>query len=144
MTVLRNPVEPIDWERFLAVASAMRAAHRLRLGCEHLRDGFAAPIPPMTIARLAARPATLIERLETMTILRNADELSRTPLGRLRILFIDYLRAVKPPGPIGFVVGFTHYLRFRLRQRGRLEILRDVARGLWRRTRARLGSGVAR
>lgn len=144
MTVLRNPLEPIDWERFLAVAFALRAAHRLRLGCEYLRDEFAAPIPPATIARLAARPLTLIERLETVTILRNADELSRTPHGRLRMLFIDYLRAVKPPGPIGFVVGFTHYLRFRLRQRGRIEILREIARGLWRRVRTRLGLRVAR
>ncbi len=144
MTVLRNPVEPIDWERFLAAADALRASHRLRLGCEHLRDGFAAPIPPAIIARLAARPITLIERLENTTILRDADELSRTPLGRLRVLFIDYLRAAKTRGPISFALGFSHYLRFRLRQPGRLAILRDVARGLWRRTRARLGLRAAR
>jgi len=144
MTVLRDPVEPLDWDRFLAVAEAIRASHRLRLGCEHLRDGFAAPIPAATIARLAARTITLIERLENTTILQDADVLSRTPLGRLRVLFIDYLRAAKTHAPIGFVTGFTHYLRFRMRQRGRLEILRDVVRGLWRRARNRLGDGAAR
>ena len=82
MTVLRDPVEPLDWDRLLAVAEAIRASHRLRLGCEHLRDGFAAPIPAATIARLAARTITLIERLENTTILQDADVLSRTPLGR--------------------------------------------------------------
>jgi hypothetical protein len=57
------------------------------------------------------------------------------------VIFADYCRRDSENGPIGFLIGLSHYLRYRLDMKGRSEILPALVKGMARRIARRVHGG---
>ena len=137
LAVLRGAGERIDWADMLAFARAQRLTHRLGLGLIYLARRYAAPVPEAVLRELAATPISLTERIENTIVLRDAPRIFAHPIGKFWILFAEYVRfAHGRPQP---AVGFSHYVRYRLRLRGRMELVKAAWRSLWRFVAGRAG-----
>ena len=139
MILLRTSGGDIAWDEFVGFARDRQLTCRLHLGLSDLQNRFDAPIPEGVLAELQRVRTSVIERIENTVVLRDIRPLYLRPAGNLWIIFSNYCRYARGAGPVEFLVGFSHYLRFRMQLRGRLEIPRVIARGLWKRLLAFIG-----
>lgn len=133
LTILRRRGADVDWERMVAFAAAHRLTHRLGLGLAYLAGTFSAPVPREILARLRARRVSLVERVERTVLLADNYRLRRSVLATQWVSFVEYCRYADTRGPLAFISGFSHYLRFRMKLGGRREILPLIVRGVGRR-----------
>jgi hypothetical protein len=133
MTVIAVAGPRLDWNRLLERAQALRLNARLGLGLGYLSRRFDAAVPPEILQALARRRPHWVERVENSVVLRDADRMYERALTKPWVMFAEYIRVAHTANPIRFVNGFTHYLRYRGRARGRLELASDALRGLGRR-----------
>jgi hypothetical protein len=132
MMVLRRRGAEVDWDRMVDLAGAHRVAHRLGLGLSYLAHRFAAPVPPEILGRLAARPLSSLERIERTVLLRDNLPLRHSVVGNQWLHLVEYLRYADTRNPFAFANGFSHYLRWRMKLRGRRDMLPLAIRGLGR------------
>jgi hypothetical protein len=111
--------------------------HRLALGVDYLVAHFALAVPPGVRDRLAQHRPTLVERIENTVVLADPRRLHRHPVGAQWVVLAEYCRSARARRPLGFLVGYTHYLRYRWGLRGRREIPVVIARGVLKRLRLR-------
>ena len=133
LTILRRRGTDVDWERIFAIAVAHRLTHRLGLGLGYLAGTFSAPVPQEILARLRARRVSFVERVERTVLLADNYRLRRSVLATQWVSFVEYCRYADTRGPLAFISGFSHYLRFRMKLGGRREILPRIVRGVGRR-----------
>lgn len=127
--ILKNHAGEMVWDELVGFAKDRRFSYRLRLGLSYLRERFDAPILAPVLAELQRAGLSRLERIEKTAVLRDLRPLYARPVGNLWIIFAEYCRYAWGASPLGFVVGFTHYLRCRWKLRGRLEIPGVVLRG---------------
>lgn len=137
--VLRRADRQIEWSEILAFTQREKLNHRLRLGLNYLAERIALPIPSHVLEALANRPVTLIERLENTIVLRDSEDLYRSPVAKNWVIFVRYCRFHQAKNPWQFLNGLSHYFRVRWAIAGRGQmpgvILRGLARRLFRRSR---------
>jgi hypothetical protein len=133
MVILRQSEAAIDWQRLVAFAGKMRLCYRLWLGLAHLVARFDAPVPTWVLDRLAAAGISLLERIENSVVLHDRDRLYAHPIIKNWVIFADYCRISSAHGPLEFLSGFSHYVRYAWHLRGRSEIVPTVVRGVMRR-----------
>jgi Uncharacterised nucleotidyltransferase len=135
LAILRAAGDSIDWDVMTDYASRQDLGHRLRLPLQFLQQRFDAPVPDKVLAQLAGQGTSLVQRIENSCVLRDPGRLHANPLGHLWIVFADYCRFARRSSLLPFVLGFTHYLRFRWELPGRLAIPGYVTRGLFKRVK---------
>jgi hypothetical protein len=133
MTILRSTDNEIDWIEMSDYAHKLKLSYRLHLGLDFLKKNFLAPVPDSILLQLKNGSVSIVERLENTCILRDPAELHKSPLGHLWIGFINYCRFARNHRPIKFIAGFSHYVRFHWKLRGRSEIPGYIARGTFKR-----------
>ena len=133
MTVIRVAGPALDWDRVLACAERLRLGARLHLGLAYLVRRFDAPVPQHVLTALGRRRTSWVEHVENSVVLRDADLLYANLLTKPWVMFVEYARVAPQGGLVRFALGFTHYIRYRARARGRLEVVADGLRGLARR-----------
>ncbi len=133
LSILRRDTCGIDWDRVIAFAASQRLTYRLRLGLRFLADRHQASIPPSVLTRLQATRVSVLERIENTVVLRDHERIYANPLGKQWVIFVDYCRWTTAAGPIAFAAGLSHYVRYRWRLKGRMELIPTVLRGLKRR-----------
>jgi hypothetical protein len=138
MAILRAPGVAVDWDALVERAVRLRLTSRLALGLGYLATRFEAPVPPDVPARLRRHGPSLLERLENAIVLNDLDRLFADPLSKPWVILVDYLRVARGRGPVAFGVGFSHYLRYRMRANGRLELAGALLRRVDRRVRQEL------
>lgn len=133
MTVLKVEGNGVDWDRLVSVAITHRLSYRIGLGLGYLVERHGAPVPAATLRRVRAHRPSWLERMENTVVLADIDKLFEHPLTKFWIIFVDYCRRPTRRDPIGFLIGLSHYTRYRLRARGRLEVLTTTIQGTMRR-----------
>ena len=123
------------WDELVHFARDRRLSYRLHLGLSYLRQRFDARVPAPVLAELGRVGLSALERIENSVVLRDRRPLYASPLGNLWIIFAEYCRYARRSNGADFLIGFSHYLRFRWKLRGRLEIPGVVWRGLAKRFR---------
>ncbi len=73
------------------------------------------------------------ERIANASALTDNRSLYANPLGKQWVMFADYCAIAETSNPFSLLWGFTHYLRYRWRLRGRLGVFPTVWNGLMRR-----------
>jgi len=134
LLILRERGAAIDWERLVAYAGANQLSVRVGLGLRYLMESFDAPVPGRVLAKLT-RPPSLLERVENTVMLTDSSRFARTVWGTQWVSFTEYCRYADAGGPLAFLQGYSHYLRFRWDLNGRREIVPTILRGLGRRLR---------
>ena len=124
----------IDWNGMLAFARSQKLAYRLGLGLKYLARQHHAPVPQDVLERLPPRPS-LLERTENTVALAERERLYANVFLKQWVIFAEYCRIAHGAGRIGFLIGFSHYLRYRWGLRGRREMIPMIASGLVRRLR---------
>lgn len=132
MQVFRCRGADLDWNAITQLAIERQVVERLRLGLSFLRAHFDAPVPAAVLSRLRRRP-TLLEWVEARSVMTDHDALYRTARGSLWLIFSEYCRWARDHGPLRFCIDFSHFLRFRWRLDGRLQIPGVILRGTWKR-----------
>jgi hypothetical protein len=135
MVLLRHAGPEVAWGRLVEFGQDRRLSCRLHLGLSYLRERFDAPVPAPVLAALQGRGVSMLERIENTVVLRDRRPLHARPIGSLWIILAEYCRYACHAGGWDFVNGFVHYLRFRWKLRGRLEIPGVIWRGLMKRLR---------
>ena len=135
LAILRQDLAPRDWERVVGFAASQKLTCRLALGLRYLVARHGAPVPPEVLARLEAAGVSLLERIENTVVLRDRERIYRNPIGKQWVIFADFCRwhAATGRGPIDFLVGLSHYVRYRWGLKGRMEVIPTILRGLGRR-----------
>jgi len=136
MTILRKPGDAVAWDELVGFARDAGLSYRLHLGLAYLRQRFEAPVPLPVLAELRRAGLSTLERIENSVVLRDRRSLYARPIGDLWIICAEYCRFAHRADWASFAVGFPHYLRFRWKLRGRLEIPGVIWRGLMKRLRA--------
>jgi hypothetical protein len=126
----------VDWKRLVEMAMAIESPVRLRLGLEFLRRTYNAPIPAWTIEALPRTAVSLRERIDNSVLLTNYAYFENSVARQQWVSFSEYVRKVRPSTPWGFLVGYTHYLRYRWGLQGRLEAVPMAVDSLKRRLAA--------
>lgn len=135
MAILKNHADEIAWDDVVAFAKERRFTYRLHLGLSYLRQRFDAPVPAAVVTELQRAGPSTLERIENTVVLRDLRSLYSRPVASWWIIFAEYCRYARGARPLAFVVGFSHYLRYRWKLRGRLEIPGVVLRGVVKRLR---------
>ena len=135
LVLMRSAAGTMAWDELVDFAKDQRLSYRLHLGLSYLRQRFDAPIPESVLAELRRSGPTVLERIENTVVLRSRRRLHARPAGDLWINLAEYCRYAWRMDVRAFAVGFTHYLRFRWKLRGRREIPGVVWRGLMKRFR---------
>jgi hypothetical protein len=135
MALLRRAAGEMAWDEVIAFGRARQLSYRLHLGLSYLRQRFEAPIPDSVLSELRRPGLSMLERIENSVVLRDRRPLHARPVGDLWINFADYCRYARDARPWEFAVGFTHFLRFRWKLRGRREIPGVIWRGIVKRLR---------
>ncbi len=134
MMILRQRGDEIDWPKLLAFAGSQRLTRRLALGLEYLVAEFGLELPETVTAHLRAyRAGGFRERIENTIVLGARSRWYTHPLSKQWVIFAEYCGLAEMGRPVPFLIGFSHYLRYRWGLRGRLEIFPTIVRGLWRR-----------
>ena len=133
MKVLQHAGHEIDWDRLISEAKNRRFVSRLRLGLRYLKERFDAPVPTDVLSRLASAPVTLTERIENTVILGDQEALYQSHSRNIWLIFADYQRFTAGQGFWPSLIGFTHYLRYRLGMEGRADLVKNAFQGLLRR-----------
>lgn len=116
-TILR--AEPdIDWDDLLAFAKSQRLCHRLGLGLAYLHEAYDVPVPTRVLKALKASGVSLIERIENIVYLGEAETAYRPKLFPL----IDYWRYLRNQSPWTFARGYSAYLQRRWKLASPLQI----------------------
>jgi hypothetical protein len=139
LALMRRAGGEMAWDELIGFARDQRLSCRLHLGLSYLRQRFGAPIPESVLTELRRSGRSVLERIENSVVLRDRRPLHARPIGDLWIILAEYCRYAWRAGWWSFMVGFTHYLRFRWKLRGRLEIPGVVWRGLMKRFRGHGG-----
>jgi Uncharacterised nucleotidyltransferase len=132
MAIMRGGRFPPDWKRMLRFAERWRLTHRLGLGLAYLAEHHAAPIPADVLGELRSERPSIVERIEDSVVLRNTERIFDHAIGKQWVIFAEYCRKTTASGPIDFIVGLSHYLRYRWGLRGRSEIIPSIVGGLKR------------
>jgi hypothetical protein len=145
MMILRCRGAAIDWDRLVAFAQARRLTHRLGLGLEYLVRTLDAPVPSAVVQRLRTGRISRLERIEQSTLLSDNRRLEQSVIGTQWLRFVDYLRYADTSGPIAFLNGFTHYLRYRMALTGRRQMFSLAFRRMrrWATGNSRSAAGAA-
>jgi hypothetical protein len=138
IAILRNHADEVAWDELVGFAKDRRFSYRLHLGLSYLRQRFDAPIPAAVLAELQRAGVSILERIENTVVLRDLRSLYPRPVASWWIMLAEYCRYAWGASPLAFVVGFSHYLRYRWKLRGRLEIPGVVLRGVLKRLRGRV------
>jgi hypothetical protein len=128
----------VAWDDVVAFGKERRLSYRLHLGLAYLRQRFDAPIPAAVLAKLGRTRLSLLERIENPVILQDVRSLYPRPVASWWIMLAEYCRYARGASALAFVVGFSHYIRYRWKLRGRLEIPGVVVRGVVRRLRGQV------
>ncbi len=135
LAIIDKARDEIDWSSLLDFAIRNRVSYRLGLGLGYLLDNWNAPIPQYVIDELYNRPRTIVERLENPIVLYGTERYDGNQITRHWVYFVDYCRVVTGVNALGFLVGFSHYVRYRWRVGSRSDILHDTLAGVVRRIR---------
>jgi hypothetical protein len=134
LAILQHEGGRVDWERMIAFAQSQRLTYRLALALEHVAERHDAPVPREVLTRLRRIRTSLLERIEKTVIFdHDRQRFETNPVAKQWIIFIDFCRCAAAAGPIEFVVGLSHYIRYRWRLGRRRELIGAVLRGLTRR-----------
>jgi hypothetical protein len=134
LMILRQRGGDVDWQRLFAFADAQRLSQRLALGLGYLSEHFALELPEAVVGRLHnPLRRSWRERIENGVILSERGRWYEHPLTKQWVIFAEYCGLADTDSLLPFLNGYSHYLRYRWRLRGRLEILPTVLAGLWRR-----------
>jgi hypothetical protein len=131
--ILRREGSRPDWERVIGFAESQRLTYRLGLGLGYLAERHTAPVPREVLMRLRQTRTSLIESMENTVVLHDRDRLYANHFAKQWVIFVDFCRCTTAAGPIEFIVGLSHYMRYRWRLRGRMELVTTLFRGLTRR-----------
>ena len=82
---------------------------------------------------LPSSPASLRERIDHYLLLNDASTFWASAVHGQWVNFLEYSRRYQAKGPLDFVTGYSHFLRYSWGLGGRREIVPVVLRGLWRR-----------
>jgi hypothetical protein len=111
MTILRAKGDTIDWQDLTSFTAQQKLSYRLHLGLSFLATHYRAPIPQAVLARLQRDGISLVERVENIVYLGNAEQMYRPFLYPL----IDYCRYSRNM-PLGaFLRGYAECLQRRWR-----------------------------
>jgi hypothetical protein len=144
MTMLRSHADEVAWADVVAFAKERCLSYRLHLGLSYLRQRFDAPIPAAVLTELGRVRLSMLERIENPVVLQDLRSRYSPPMASWWIMLAEYCRYARGTGLLAFVVGFSHYLRYRWKLRGRLEIPGVVLRGVVKRLRRQVeGHDVA-
>ncbi|MFT5312553.1 MAG: hypothetical protein ACI9QD_000730 [Thermoproteota archaeon] len=133
--IIEAEPDAINWDLFVKKAKKLAFTQRLALGLTFLINEMKLDIPESVIAQLQSSKPTLIEWLESSYVLKAQDNIYRHPMGKLWAILIDYQSVGPRRHIIPHVFGLSHYLRNRLRAKGRLVILQETVAGIIRRIR---------
>ncbi len=134
LTILRVRGPDVDWERLHRLAVTHRAAYRLRLGLAYIARQFDAPVPERELARLDATAISMFERFETRVMLAHDGTFSPSAFRTHMWGIAEYGRHTTARDPVSFVLGYSHYLRYRLGLSGRRELFARILQRMRRRT----------
>lgn len=126
----RHPAD-IDWDRFVAVAVAVRNSPTIRTALDYLISRYQADVPPGLLERLE-QESTAGERLENWFRLHAT---ARHPWGMLPLRWIAYWRSERQRGAIPTPVGFLRELKKNWGIRSWVEMPGQFLRLLGRRLR---------
>jgi len=133
LSILRHDAGRLDWERMIAFAQAQRLTYRLSLGLGYLAEQHNAPVPREVLMRLRQIGTSLLERIENTVALHDPQRFYTSLFGKQWVIFVDFCRCTTATGPIQFVVGLSHYIRYRWGLVRRKELIAAILRGLTRR-----------
>lgn len=133
LMILRRRGTDIDWDLFQRLVREYRVVRRATLGLEYLVDRFQPSIPPALLAGLRAMRPTMFERFESRVLLSDDGTLHPSVMRTQMSWVAEYGRHSAAQNPLSMILGFTHYMRFRLGLSGRRELLPRIAQGLLRR-----------
>jgi hypothetical protein len=133
LAILRQRGGEVDWARLLAFSDARRLTHRLGLGLLYLAEHFAADLPASVLDHLQRYRPRLLERIANTAVLGDSDRWYKHPVSKQWVMFAEYCALAEAANPFNLAWGFSHYLRYRWRLRGRLELIPTLCKGLLRR-----------
>jgi hypothetical protein len=133
LSVLRQRGGEVDWERLLAFADSQRLTYRLALGLTYLAEHFAVELPESVRTHLDQYRQGVLERITNTAVLGDMTRLYAHPLTKPWVMFTEYCGLAESTDPFRLLWSFSHYLRYRWKLRGRLEIIPTVFNGLMRR-----------
>jgi|HubBroStandDraft_1064217.scaffolds.fasta_scaffold08427_3 hypothetical protein len=133
LAVLHRDAATMDWDGMVGFARSNRLTCRLGLGLRTLAHTYGAPVPPPVLSALRAAGTSVLERIENSVVLRDTERLYDNAVTKQWVIFADYCRVARRRDPVSFVIGFTHYLRYRWNLEGRREIVPVMLRGMARR-----------
>lgn len=133
LLILRQRSADIDWQRLLAFADTQRLTQRLALGLFYLAEHFAAELPDFVMTHLHRYRPVMLERIANTGVLGDFHRMYSHPLTKQWVMFAEYCAICETTNPVKLLLGFSHYLRYRWKLRGRLEIIPAIAKGIARR-----------
>jgi hypothetical protein len=135
LAVIRGAGAALDWQRLTDFAEAQKITYRLGLGLRYLATEWRAPVPDHVFRALNTASVSLRERVENTIVFRDIDRLFADPVTKQWVIFADYCRAAPTRDPLKFLVGLSHYMRYRWRVGSRRDILIQSWRGMAKRLR---------
>lgn len=133
LMILRQRGGEVDWERLLAFADSQRLTHRLALGLTYLAENFAVELPASVHTHLQQYRPGVLESIANLAVLGDVRRAYAHPVAKQGVLFAEYCGIAKSANPLRLLWGFSHYLRYSWKLRGRLEIVPTIFHGLRRR-----------
>jgi hypothetical protein len=138
MTILQAKGGAIDWDDLVGFARRQRLSYRLHLGLSFLAAHYRAPVPDTALSALRAHGISLVERVENIICLGDAEQMYRPYLFPL----IDYWRYSRNM-PLGaFLRGYAECLQRRWRLRHPVQIPLAAMLAISRNTARLLASGA--
>jgi hypothetical protein len=138
LSIVHGAGADLDWHRLTEFARAQKLTYRLSLGLRYLAAEWHAPVPDEVWRALSAAPISLRERVENTVVFRDIERLFAHPVTKQWVIFADYCRAAPTRNPLKFLIGFSHYMRYRWRVGSRRDIVTQTLRGvlnrLWHQT----------
>ena len=131
--ILKHEGGQFDWERMIAFAQSQRLTSRLGLGLDYLAERHNAPVPGEVLTRLRGIRASLLERIENTVVCHARRRFDANPFAKQWMIVIDFYRCTTSAGPIQFVLGLPHYIRYRWGLERRRDLIAAIPRGLMRR-----------
>jgi hypothetical protein len=135
LAIIHGAGAELDWQRLTDFAEAQKITYRLNLGLRYLATEWHAPVPDDVFRALTAARVSLRERVENTIVFRDIERLFAHPVTKQWVIFADYCRAAPTRDPLKFVVGLSHYMRYRWRVGSRRDILTQSWRGVANRFR---------
>jgi hypothetical protein len=138
MAILRAKGDAIEWDDLVRFARQQRLSYRLLLGLSFLAAQYRAPVPEAVLVALRANGISLVERVENIVYLGDAEQMYRPFLYPL----IDYCRYSRNMSLGAFLRGYAECLQRRWRLRHPAQIPVAVVAAISRNTARLLASGA--